>query len=126
MTVDSLRRREVEDPKLHKQLMEKGLKTYYLGIYYHASKNGKNAWRTHWVEPLAIDLVEMIYEDTLRLTQPLRDCVIGYKNGDPLCFLPEALKSKAEISSLEIMTSLKLKPFEERYESNGKFQPLCV
>ncbi len=121
LTVDSLRRREVEDPKLHKQLTEKGLKTYYLGIYYHASKNGENAWRTHWVEPLAIDLVETIYEDTMHLTQSLRDSVIGFKNADPLCFLPEPLKSKAEVSSMEIMTSLKLKPFKEYNQKGGQF-----
>ncbi|WP_394244917.1 hypothetical protein [Vibrio astriarenae] len=120
LTVDSLRRREVEDPELHRQLTEKGLKTYYLGIHYHAAKNGKYAWRTHWVEPVAIDLVEMIYEDTLRLTQPLRDSVIGFKNGDPLCFLPAHLKSKAEISSIEIMSALKLNPLKLHHKS-GEF-----
>ncbi len=61
---------EIESKKT-KVLMEKrGLPTFYVGIKYQGEKGA--GLRTHWVEPLAVELVESIWVDTLLLTEKLR------------------------------------------------------
>ncbi|OED54670.1 hypothetical protein BEI46_14135 [Aliivibrio fischeri] len=61
---------EIENKKT-KVLMEKrGLPTFYVGIKYQGEKGA--GLRTHWIEPLAVELVESLWTDTILLTEKLR------------------------------------------------------
>ncbi|MBW8185511.1 hypothetical protein [Shewanella nanhaiensis] len=92
---DSLKKMEIEDKAIEQILKTKGLKAYYLGIVYIGEKSAGT--RTHWVEPLAIELVETIYRDTLNLTSPLREHVSSCRSEGFSSLLPQELKLKDEI-----------------------------
>ncbi|MGL4356024.1 MAG: hypothetical protein ACRCTP_19585 [Aeromonas popoffii] len=100
--VSSLKKLEVADDEAAKILRKKGLKDYYLGIVYVGEK--KSGHRTHWVEPFAIDLVESIFNDTIRLTEPVREHIIQCRYNGFSSLLPVELKGKSEISLHEIVT----------------------
>ncbi|MEI4930402.1 hypothetical protein [Aeromonas caviae] len=102
--VGSLKRLEVADAEAAKILRKKGLKDYYLGIVYVGEK--KSGHRTHWVEPLAIDLVESIFDDTIRLTAPVREHIIICRANNFSSLLPFELQGKSEISLHEIVTHI--------------------
>lgn len=93
--VNALKKLEVEDKNTAALLKSKGLKPYYLGIVYVGEKGAGT--RTHWVEPLAIDLVEMIFGDTIELTKNLRRHLIQCRESNFESLLPHHLLSKAEI-----------------------------
>ncbi|MCG9683552.1 hypothetical protein L1D31_13330 [Vibrio sp. Isolate23] len=92
---DSLKRLEVDDDKVVEILQDKGLRTYYLGIEYIGEK--KAGQRVHWIEPLAIPLVETIFNDTLKLTQNLRRIYSDFRRTGVKNLLPLSLKDKENI-----------------------------
>lgn len=102
LKVDALKKLEVEDSEVVTLLKKKGLKHYYLGIVYVGEK--KAGHRTHWVEPLAIDLVETIFEDTLSLTKTIRNHIVHCRNNNFNSLLPLELYGKDEISLNEIVS----------------------
>lgn len=92
ITIDALKRLEVEDEKISNLLKKRGLHPYYLGIVYQGKKGA--GMRTHWVEPLAIDLVEFIFEDTKKLTQSIRNQVVIHRANNFESLLPLELAPK--------------------------------
>lgn len=74
---DSLVKRSIPDSELKERFRKKGISTYYLGIKYHGAKGAGE--RIHWVEPLAVPLVEMIYQNVLHITKPMRDILIDLR-----------------------------------------------
>lgn len=101
LKTDSLKRLEIEDADASEILRSKGLKPYYLGITYIGEKGAGH--RTHWVEPLAINLVETIYEDTLTLTKFIRTHIEKCRSNNFVSLIPQALNRKQEISLSEIV-----------------------
>ncbi|WLI83124.1 hypothetical protein [Vibrio parahaemolyticus] len=61
---------EIEDQTIKARMEKRGLPTFYLGIVYLGEKGAGH--RTHWVEPLAVDIVEELWVDTIMLTEKLR------------------------------------------------------
>nr|WP_102360701.1 hypothetical protein [Vibrio cyclitrophicus]PMF55282.1 hypothetical protein BCV12_01950 [Vibrio cyclitrophicus] len=61
---------EIENKKTREMMEKRGLPTFFLGIKYIGEKGAGH--RTHWVEPLAVDLVDSLWVDTLVLTERLR------------------------------------------------------
>lgn len=61
---------EIENKKTQKMMEKRGLPTFFLGIKYIGEKGAGH--RTHWVEPLAVELVDSLWVDTLVLTEKLR------------------------------------------------------
>ncbi|ABZ76750.1 hypothetical protein Shal_2191 [Shewanella halifaxensis HAW-EB4] len=92
ITINALKRLEVEDEQVRKLLKKRGLHTYYLGIVYQGKKGA--GMRTHWVEPLAIDLVEFIFKDTIKLTKNLRNQVVNCRGNNFKTLLPQELVPK--------------------------------
>ncbi|MGI9946359.1 hypothetical protein [Vibrio hyugaensis] len=79
---------EIED-KVTKVLMEKrGLPTFYVGIVYLGEKGAGH--RTHWIEPLAVEVVEELWVDTIVLTEKLRSQIEYVRKTDFHSFLPKA------------------------------------
>ncbi len=95
LRTDSLKKLEIDDSEAINILKEKGLTPYYLGIKYVGEKSAGT--RTHWVEPLAISLVEIIYEDTLKLTKKLRTHISECRKHNFNTLLPIELQAKIEI-----------------------------
>lgn len=67
---DALFKRQIDDPAICKRFQDKGLPDYFLGIRYVGVKGAGE--RTHWVEPLAVPLVESIFSTVKMLTAPIR------------------------------------------------------
>lgn len=101
LKIDSLKKLEVEDAEAVAILKKKGLKHYYLGITYVGEK--KAGYRTHWVEPLAIDLVETIFEDTIKISESVRKHITKCRENNFISLLPIELHGKSEISLSEIV-----------------------
>lgn len=67
---DALIKRQIDDPAIRKRVKAKGLPDYFLGIRYIGVRGAGE--RTHWVEPLAVHLVESIFKAVKMLTAPMR------------------------------------------------------
>ncbi|WP_260513932.1 hypothetical protein [Serratia fonticola] len=67
---DALIKRKVDDPAIRKRLHDQGLPDYFLGIRYVGVKGAGE--RTHWVEPLAVPLVESLFSTVKTLTASMR------------------------------------------------------
>lgn len=65
---DALTKRQIDDPTLRKRFKDRGLPDYFLGIRYVGVKGAGE--RTHWVEPLAVPLVENIFSTVKNLRLP--------------------------------------------------------
>ena len=98
----ALKRLKIEDKDVVQALIKKGLMTYYLGIEYAGEKGAGQ--RVHWVEPLAIPLVETIYDDTIKLTQSLRYIYVNYRKTGVGNFLHKKLKNHNVIELNDIIT----------------------
>ena len=61
---------EIENETTRRLMEKRGLPTIFVGILYLGEKGA--GYRTHWIEPLAVELVEDILVDTLILTENLR------------------------------------------------------
>lgn len=86
---DSLVRREAIDPVTKKPIKINGKIVYYLGIKYHGVK-GAGA-RTHWVEPLAVPLVEAIFKEVMKLTANYRQHIKYLRDNQFKSYLPKSL-----------------------------------
>lgn len=86
---DSLVRREIEDLVTQEKLKRKGVPLYFLGIKYVGAKGAGE--RIHWVEPLAIPLVESIFSIVTELTEPLREHLTYLRSKEFSDYLPQPI-----------------------------------
>ena len=84
---DSLVRREIEDLVTQEKLKKKGVPLYFLGIKYVGAKGAGE--RIHWVEPLAIPLVESIFSIVTELTEPFRKHLKYLRSKEFSDYLPQ-------------------------------------
>ena len=94
---DALKKSKVEDPDIIKLLRERNLPSYYIGIKYFGEKGAGE--RTHWVEPLAIGIVESIFHDTLAMSCSLREQVIFVRQNNFKTLLPMKYDFKCTLSN---------------------------
>lgn len=87
---NSLRVIEIESETTRNLMEKRGLPTYFLGIMYVGEKGAGH--RMHWVEPLAIEIVELIWVDTLVLTEKLRSHIEYVRNINFKSLLPKEIK----------------------------------
>lgn len=102
---DSMKVVEIED-KATKALMEKrGLPTYFVGIKYLGEKGA--GYRTHWIEPLAVNIVEELWSSTLVLTEKLRSHVKYLRSNGFKSYLPETwLTRRQQTNVIELDSPL--------------------
>lgn len=86
---DSLVRREIEDLVTQEKLKKKGVPLYFLGIKYVGAKGAGE--RIHWVEPLAIPLVESIFSIVTELTKPFREHLSYLRSKEFSDYLPQPI-----------------------------------
>lgn len=104
LKIDCLKKLDIEDAEALTILKNKGLKHYYLGIVYIGEK--KAGHRTHWVEPLAINLVESIFEDTIKITESVRAHITRCRENNFISLLPRELFGKPEICLSDIVVHI--------------------
>lgn len=86
---DSLVKRKINNPELVARFRKKGMATYFLGIRYHGVKGVGE--RIHWVEPLAIPLIEMIYQNVLHITKPMREILLDLRSQKFQSYIPSSV-----------------------------------
>ncbi|EGD5037270.1 TPA: hypothetical protein ACGRTV_004180 [Escherichia coli] len=86
---DALVKRQIDDPTLRKRFQDKGLPDYFLGIHYVGVKGAGE--RTHWVEPLAVPLVEKIFSTVKKLTASMRNHLTDLREKSFKNYLPKAI-----------------------------------
>ncbi|TDX20280.1 hypothetical protein EDF88_0481 [Buttiauxella sp. BIGb0552] len=88
---DALIKRQIDDPAIRSRLQDKGLPDYFLGIRYVGVKGAGE--RTHWVEPLAVPLVESIFSTVKLLTSPMRNHLINLRSKKFTDYLPQSISN---------------------------------
>lgn len=88
---DALIKRHVDDPTISEKLRNKGLPDYFLGIKYVGVKGAGE--RTHWVEPLAVPLVENIFSAVKALTAPMREHLLYLREKSFSDYLPRSISA---------------------------------
>lgn len=88
---DALVKRQVDDENIRSRLKKKGLPTYFLGIKYVGVKGAGE--RTHWVEPLAVPLVENIFSAVNEITKPMRSHLSFLRSKSFIDYLPRTVTS---------------------------------
>ncbi|MEB5726182.1 hypothetical protein [Raoultella ornithinolytica] len=91
---DALVKRQIDNPDISRRLRDKGLPDYFLGIRYVGVKGAGE--RTHWVEPLAVPLVENIFNSVKSLTATLRNHLTTLRSNDFVDYLPKAISDITE------------------------------
>lgn len=94
---NALIKKPILDPATKEHLALDGVKQYTLGIRYHGAKGA--GLRIHWVEPLAANLVEAIFQSVITLTEEYRNKILYIKSKNIINFLPKELD---EIDSEEV------------------------
>ncbi|EEZ5450699.1 hypothetical protein NV560_004743 [Escherichia coli] len=89
---DALVKRHIDDSVARKRLKDQGLPDYFLGIRYVGVKGAGE--RTHWVEPLAIPLVESIFSAVKKLTAPMRNHLIFLRGKAFSDYLPIGISNQ--------------------------------
>lgn len=89
LRLDALIKRPIEDPSVIERFRKKGLPDYFLGIKYVGVKGAGE--RTHWVEPLAVPLVEGIFSTVEKLTKPMRDHLLYLREKSFSDYLPRSI-----------------------------------
>ncbi|HDM8044639.1 TPA: hypothetical protein P0E04_002812 [Vibrio campbellii] len=79
---------EIEDKTTRAQMEALGLPIIFVGIVYLGEKGAGH--RTHWIEPLAVELVDEIWVDTLVLTEKLRAQIEYVRQTSFESYLPNA------------------------------------
>lgn len=74
---DSLIRKPIEEKSERQIYINAGLKAEALGIKYFGAKGAGE--QIHWVEPLAIPIVEAVFESTLAITKPMREILVDLR-----------------------------------------------
>ena len=77
---------EISDFHTKDAMEKRGLPTYFVGLKYGGEKKAGN--RTHWFEPMTVDLLEEIVVDTICLNEELRRQVEHIRANDFKSFLP--------------------------------------
>ncbi|HEH9403021.1 TPA: hypothetical protein SIA26_000461 [Aeromonas bestiarum] len=88
---NALIKRHVDDPTISARLRNKGLPDYFLGIKYVGVKGAGE--RTHWVEPLAVPLVENIFSAVKALTAPMREHLLYLREKSFSDYLPRSISA---------------------------------
>ncbi|QPK17735.1 hypothetical protein [Pectobacterium versatile] len=91
---DALVKRHIDDSAARKRLKDKGLPDYFLGIRYVGVKGAGE--RTHWVEPLAVPLVENIFKAVKKLTDPMRRRLIYLREKEFSDYLPIGINALSD------------------------------
>lgn len=94
LKTDALIKQPILDPATKEHFSINGVKQYTLGIQYHGAKGA--GFRTHWVEPLAANLVETIFASVLELTKEFRERILYLRSKDCKDFLPESIDRISE------------------------------
>ncbi|WP_407643262.1 hypothetical protein [Acinetobacter suaedae] len=94
LKTDALIKQPILDLATKEHLSIDGVKQYTLGIQYHGAKGA--GFRTHWVEPLAANLVETIFASVLELTKEFRERILYLRSKDCKDFLPESIDRISE------------------------------
>lgn len=89
LKTDALIKQPILDPVTKEHVTLDGIKQYTLGIQYHGAKG--SGYRIHWVEPLAVNLIETIFQSVLELTQEYREHIKYVKSKKCINFLPRAI-----------------------------------
>lgn len=97
---DALFKRQIDDPAICKRFQDKGLPDYFLGIRYVGVKGAGE--RTHWVEPLAVPLVESIFSTVKMLTAPIRSHLTYLRAKSFADYLPQAISNMPGGGSMSI------------------------
>ncbi|HIF9106663.1 TPA: hypothetical protein ACX6QA_003653 [Photobacterium damselae] len=111
---------EISDPHTRDAMDKRRLPTYFVGLQYGGEK--KAGIRTHWFEPMTVDLLDEIVVDTICLTEKLRKQVEHMRAIDFESLLPyawgENLKSEVielsqKVANLDLIV-------DDVYESYSK------
>lgn len=94
LTTDALVKREMVDPVTKRVIVRNGRPVYYLGIRYFGAKGAGH--RIHWVEPLAVPLVEKIFTEVQVLTEEFRSHIRHLRKVKFQSYLPQSLNSFKE------------------------------
>lgn len=94
LKTDALIKQPILDPVTKEHLSIDGIKQYTVGIKYHGAKGA--GFRTHWVEPLAANLVKTIFASVLELTKEFRERILYLRSKDCKNFLPESIDRISE------------------------------
>lgn len=89
MKADALIKKPILDPITKEHLSLDGIKQYTLGIQYHGAKG--SGFRTHWVEPLAANLVETIFRSVLELTSEYRSHLNYIRSKGCIDYFPKSI-----------------------------------
>lgn len=89
LKTDALIKQPLLDPITQEHLTLDGVKQYTLGIQYHGAKGA--GFRIHWVEPLAISLVETIFQSVIELTKESREHLQYIRSKNCSDFLPKVI-----------------------------------
>lgn len=90
---DALVKRQIDNSAISRRLRDKGLPDYFLGIRYVGVKGAGE--RTHWVEPLAVPLVENIFSSVKMLTAELRKHLTILRSKEFADYLPMVISDIA-------------------------------
>ncbi len=82
---------EIENQATRSLMEQRGLPTFYVGIVYLGEKGAGH--RTHWVEPLAVEIVDELWVDTIVLTEKLRAQIEYVRETDFESYLPKAWRT---------------------------------
>ena len=111
---------EISDPHTRDAMEKRGLPTYFVGLKYRGEKQA--GIRTHWFEPMAVDLVDEIVVDTICLTEKLRRQVEHIRATDFKSLLPytwvsndnsEVIELRPKVANLDLIV-------DDVYESYAK------
>ncbi|MCG9678951.1 hypothetical protein [Vibrio sp. Isolate24] len=83
---------EIEDRATKAMMEQRGLSTFYVGIVYLGEKGAGH--RTHWLEPLAVEIVDELWVDTIVLTEKLRAQIEYVRETDFESYLPKAWRTR--------------------------------
>ncbi len=89
LKTDALIKQPILDPITKEHITLDGIKQYTLGIQYHGAKG--SGFRIHWVESLAVNLVEKIFQSVLELTKEYREYIKYLKSKNCTNFLPKVI-----------------------------------
>lgn len=86
---DALIKQPILDPITKEHLSLDGIKQYTLGIQYHGAKG--SGFRIHWVEPLAANLIETIFQSVLELTFEYRNHLNYVRSKGCIDYFPKSI-----------------------------------
>ncbi|EGR1702084.1 hypothetical protein [Vibrio cholerae] len=84
---------EIEDHATKILMEQRGLPIFYVGIVYLGEKGAGH--RTHWLEPLAVDIVEELWVDTIVLTEKLRAQIEYVRETGFESYLPKVWRTRS-------------------------------